>query len=181
MKLGIRELVFFLVLLGLLGSAYWFGFKRMDTRRESLEASIKVKQTALGDLRRSTAGIEDVEQKLKQLSEAIRFFESKLPQERELETILDQVWKIAQRHNLTTRSVKTLRTERNPSYSEQQLQIGLSGNFEGYYAFLLEFEKLPRITRITKMNLQKINDTEGQMQADITLSIYFESDGRNNR
>jgi Tfp pilus assembly protein PilO len=175
MKLGIREAVFFVLLLGLLCAYWWFGFRRMDERRVSLEKAMVAKHNELTDLRRSTAGIENVSLKLQQLAEAIKFFESKLPQEKEIDTVLDRVWKIAEQNNLTSRTVKTLRTERGPQFSEQQMQLSLSGDFEGFYQFLLDFEKLPRITRLTKMDLQKINDREGQMQAEVVLSIYFES------
>jgi Tfp pilus assembly protein PilO len=176
MKLGPREALFVLVILGLLGASWWFGFRKMDAKRAALEAGMAGKQAALTNLRRSTAGVENVELKLQQLADAIRFFESKLPQEKELETILDRVWKIAEANKLASRTVRTLKTERGPNYSEQQLQVTLSGDFEGFYQFLLDFEKLPRITRISKMNLQKINDEEGRMTADLVLSVFFEPD-----
>jgi hypothetical protein len=54
--------------------------------------------------------------------------------------------------------------------------LSLSGDFNGYYAFLLQLEKLPRITRVTQMKLEKINDRDGEMQAQLTLSIFFEPD-----
>jgi len=32
------------------------------------------------------------------------------------------------------------------------------------------------LTRVKKMNLTKINDRDGDMQAEMTLSIFFEPD-----
>jgi hypothetical protein len=43
---------------------------------------------------------------------------------------------------------------------------------------MLQLEKLPRITRIGQMNLQKINGHDGEMQAQLTVSIFFEPDGQ---
>jgi hypothetical protein len=57
--------------------------------------------------------------------------------------------------------------------------MSLSGDFNGFYAFLLQLEKLARITRVTQMQLQKIDEHDGQMQAQMTLSIYFEPDNGN--
>jgi hypothetical protein len=54
--------------------------------------------------------------------------------------------------------------------------MSLAGDFKGFYSFLLALEKLPRITRVTQMQLTKINDKDGQMQATMTLSIFFEPD-----
>ena len=52
--------------------------------------------------------------------------------------------------------------------------MSLSGDFNGFYAFLLQLENLPRITRITQMKLEKINEHDGDATAQITLSIFFE-------
>ncbi len=54
--------------------------------------------------------------------------------------------------------------------------MSLQGNFNGFYSFLLQLEKLQRITRVTQMDLQKINDRDGEMTAALTLSIFFEPD-----
>ena len=57
-----------------------------------------------------------------------------------------------------------------------QIELSLQGDFNGFYSFLLQLEKLQRITRVTQMNLQKINDRDGEMTAQMTLSIFFEPD-----
>jgi hypothetical protein len=56
--------------------------------------------------------------------------------------------------------------------------MSLSGDFHGFYSFLLQLEKLSRITRVTQLKLDKIQTKEGEMQASMTLSIFFESEGR---
>ena len=48
-------------------------------------------------------------------------------------------------------------------------------NFDSYYQFLLELEKLPRITKIKQMRLEKDKANEGVMKAGFTLSIFFDS------
>jgi type IV pilus assembly protein PilO len=84
---------------------------------------------------------------------------------------------MAEANSLATKTVRTLKSERFAGYSEQPIQMSLSGNFNGFYLFLQQLEKLPRITRVTNMTLTKINDRDGEMQASMTLSIYFEPDG----
>lgn len=174
MKLGLRELIILTIMLALLGGAYFFIFNKANAKRNNLMAEIKTKQTALNNLRNATAGIDDLNHKILDLGKAIKFFESKLPQEKEIDTILKEVWQIAEANSLQTKTVKTLRSERGPNYSEQPIQMNLQGDFNGYYSFLLALEKLPRITRIAQMNLQKVNDRDGEMTAQLTLSIFFE-------
>ena len=176
MKFGIREIIFVVVMLGLLGSTYYFVFSKANKRKEATLNEIRTKQTALSNLQQATAGIEDLNHKIDDLQKAITFFESKLPQEKEVDKILKEVWQMAEANQLQTKTIKTQRSERGPNYSEQPITMSLSGDFKGFYSFLLQLEKLPRITRVTQMNLQKINDRDGEMQAQMTLSIFFEPD-----
>jgi type IV pilus assembly protein PilO len=176
MKFGIRELLFVCVMLGLLGSTWFFVFKKANARRAELQNSIQAKQTALTNLKQSTAGIDDLNRKIAELQQAITFFESKLPQEKEVDKILKEVWQMAEANSLQTKTIKTLKSERNANYSEQPIQMSLGGDFNGFYAFLLQLEKLPRITRVMQMDLQKISGRDGEMTAQMTLSIFFEPD-----
>lgn len=176
MRLGLRELIFVLAMLGLLGSSYFLVFLKSDTKRQSLQADIESKRKALTNLRQATAGIDDMNVKIDELQEAIAFFESKLPQEKEVDKILKEVWQLAEANSLACKTVKTMKAERAAGYSEQPIQMTLSGDFTGYYAFLLQLEKLPRITRVTNMNLTKIDEHDGEMTANMTLSIFFEPD-----
>jgi type IV pilus assembly protein PilO len=170
-------MLFFTVMVGLLASTYFFVFAKANQKRESLRRDILTKQSALGELRQSTAGVEDLNRRIKDLQDAILYFESKLPQEKEFDKILKEVSQMAEANSLSTKTVRTLKSERFASYSEQPIQMSLSGNFNGFYLFLQQLEKLPRITRVTNMQLQKINERDGEMQASLTLSIYFEPDG----
>jgi type IV pilus assembly protein PilO len=170
-------MLFFTVMVGLLASTYFFVFAKANQKREALRRDILTKQAALGELRQSTAGVEDLNRRIKDLQDAIAYFESKLPQEKEFDKILKEVSQMAEANSLSTKTVRTLKSERFASYSEQPIQMSLSGNFNGFYLFLQQVEKLPRITRVTNMQLQKINERDGEMQASLTLSIYFEPDG----
>jgi type IV pilus assembly protein PilO len=176
MKFGIREIIFVVVMLGLLGSTNYFVFSKSNQRKAERLADMRGKQTALMNLQQATAGISDLDHKIDELQKAITFFASKLPQQKEIEEILREVSQMSEANSLATKTIKTLPSEKGPNYSEQPIQMSLSGDFNGFYSFLLQLEKLPRITRVTQMNLQKISDRDGEMQAQLTLSIFFEPD-----
>ncbi len=176
MKFGAREFVFFTLLIGILASSWYFVFKRANDRRAYLTHEIAQKETDLENLRKSTSGIEDLGVKIVELQKAIAFFESKLPQEKEMDKILKEVWQMAQANSLDCKTIKTLKPERQANYSEQPIELTMNGEFAGYYNFLLQLEKLQRITRLHQMNLQKITSVDGQMSAKVTLSVFFEPD-----
>jgi len=175
MKFGFRELIFLTLMIGLVAASF-FVFNKSKAKRDWTEADTQAKKKVLADLKQSTAGVVDWSQKIAELKQAISFFEGKLPQEKEIDKILKEVWQMAEANALTTRTVKTLRTERAANYSEQPIEMSLSGDFNGFYVFLQQLENMPRITRITNMALTKMTDRDGSMQAKLTLSIFFEPD-----
>ena len=135
---------------------------------------LEEKTKALTDLEKATAGVADVDRKVEELQEAIKFFEKKLPQERDIDQILKEVWNMAEKNQLTTKTIKTMKSQRGATYSEQPIEMTLSGNFNGFYEFLLKLERLPRLTRVSQLNLDKIGGKEGEMEAKLVLSIFFE-------
>lgn len=173
MKFGVRELVSMCVLLGI-GFLAFSDYRKRDAERRELEADTSKIRTELVQLKDATAGIEDLGRKINDLQKAIDFFESKLPAEKEMDKILTEVSQMADANALQTKTVKTLKSERTANYSEQPIQMAISGDFNGFYSFLLQLEKLARITRVTQMKLEKIDEHDGQMQANMTLSIFFE-------
>jgi len=170
-------MLFFGAMLGLLAAAYFMVFTKADQKRIALRADLAAKQKALNDVQQSTSGIADLGRKIVELQKAIEFFESKLPQEKEIDKILSETTKKAEDNALQIRTVKTLKTDKGTGYCEMPIELTLVGDFNNYYQFLLDLEKLPRLTRLSKMQLEKVNDQDGQMVANMTLSIFFEPEG----
>jgi type IV pilus assembly protein PilO len=179
MKFGIREIIFVGLMVALLAGTYIFVFSKTNAKRQALRDDIAAKQRMLADLHAATAGIEDMNAKIDELSHAIDFFEKKLPKEKDVGDMLPQFWDMAKTNSLQSKTVTPDKPDIGPSYCELPIQMSLSGDFNGFYSFLLQLEKLPRITRITNLNLQKINDHDGEATAQLTLSIFFEPDQGN--
>ena len=82
---------------------------------------------------------------------------------------------MAEANSLQAKTIKSGKTERTANYSEQSIEMSLSGDFTGFYLFMQQLEKLPRLMRVTDMTLTKISDHDGQMQATLSLNIFFEA------
>ncbi len=173
MKVGIREIIFLALMAGLITISVLY-FQRQADAVAQRESEVTQKESAMENLRKATKGIENLDNKIVELQKAIVFFESKLPQNHEVGKVLDEVSNVATANSLETRSFKPLPAEPNANYNEQRIEMTLSGDFNGFYSFLLQLEKLPRITRLMQMQLEKIDDRDGEMIARITLSIFFE-------
>jgi type IV pilus assembly protein PilO len=176
MKPGIRVLLFAVVMIGLLCGSYFLVFLKHDEKKRDKQEQVNRKLKALSDLERATANVKDVDIKIAELRKATEFFESKLPQAKEMDKVLKEVWQLAEENGLKTKTVRTHKAKKMQGYSEQPIEMSLAGDFHGFYEFMLKLEKLPRLTKVTHMNLSKMTEKDGEMQASLTLSIFFEPD-----
>lgn len=175
MRFGLREMLFILVLLAMPVAAYMFVFEPRNAQIAQARREVQLKQDKLAKLEAATRNIDDLGKEIDKLSEAIAIFEQKLPAEREMEVILKEVWELAARHGLTPKSVRTDKPVVTATYAELPIHLVINGDFDGFYSFLLDLEKLRRITRTPQMALKKAPKEDGQMSADMVLSIYFDS------
>lgn len=179
MRFGIREFVFVALLLAMPLAAYLFVFMPRNQEIADARQEIRDKQSKLERLRVATKNIADLGQEIRKLSETIDLFEQKLPAQREVEVVLKQVWEMAERHRLMPKSVRTDKPVNAAQYAELPIMMTIKGNFDGFYSFLLDLEKLRRITRMPQMTLEKAKrEEEGQMEARVVLSIYFDPQGK---
>lgn len=179
MRFGIREVIFILLLLAVPVGAYLFVFEPRNKQIEEVREEIKRKQIKLSELEAATKKIPDLGEEIDRLAEAIEVIEQKLPDERKVDEVLKQVWEMATKQRLAPKSVRTDKPLPSNQYSELPIQMEIVGDFDGFYSFLLELEKLPRITQLPKMKLTKLADkdlAQGQMRAEIVLSVFFETD-----
>jgi type IV pilus assembly protein PilO len=173
---NLRKVIFFILLLTVAYLAYAFMIqpanKSLADQRERVQQDIKT----LNELQQATATARDLNKQLVQLGEAINFFESKLPPHSQISQVLQDVTVIAQKQGLATKSIKTLNRKDNSGYIEQPLQMELYGSFNAYYSFLLELEKLPRITKIRELQLKRDPSNDGAATANCIMSIFFQND-----
>jgi Tfp pilus assembly protein PilO len=174
MKLGLRELAFVVAMIGLLAASYFVVFTKQDAKRRAKLEQRDAKLTALHEMDRASASVQDVDNKIRDLQKAIDYFESRLPQAKEMDKVLAEVWQLTESNGLRTQTVKTPASQRMNGFREQTVELNLAGEFTGFYEFMLKLEQLPRLTRVSKMNLTKITDKDGEMQAALTMSIFFE-------
>jgi type IV pilus assembly protein PilO len=174
MKFGLLEMVFFVVLLAMPVSAYWFVFRPQNVEITEARQEIQHKELMLEKLALATAKTEDLQRANTEIAASIELVESRLPGNKEVEVVLQQVADLARTNNLDLSKVKTDKPVKSARYMEQPLEMTISGDFDSFYTFLLELEQLDRITRMPELEIKKEEKVDGTMQASFTLSIYFE-------
>lgn len=177
MRFGVREIVLLVALMALPLSSYWLVFAPQNRDIAAAKAELDEKRILLDKLAAATQHNESIEAANQEIIEAIGSIESRLPSDKEIAGVVRQVSDLAVRAGLEQPAM----TAGDPSpapggggYLQQPINLALEGDFVGFYKFLLELEKLPRITRVPSMDIKRSRKTDGHMEADMTLTIYFE-------
>ena len=176
MNSGLRKAVFFVLLLGVAFVGYQYMIKPANRHLAQAKGRVRTKMAKLAEFEQAASATEDLAKQLEELQEAIEFFESKLPPTDQIHEVLEQVTVIAQKQGLKPKTIRTLNKKDNSGYIEQPLKIELEGNFNSFYSFLLELERLPRIMKIRELKLNKQRDDEGRIAADFIVSIFFQNE-----
>lgn len=182
MKLGLREYVFIGLLVAIPLGAWWLVFRPHNLRETEMRKQLEAKQTKLQALNRATGTIGNLQREIDLLRKGINFFQSKLPSEKEIDKVLQEVWRLAEANRLTTKSIRTQKRAGRSRYTgdghnahEQPIEMRLEGNFLGFYTFLQALENQPRIMRIHKMELETKGEApQGHVQATFVVSVFFE-------
>jgi len=186
MNNDVKKGVFFVLLLMLIFVAYTYMVKPVnaDIVEQKQKAQFRLEKLArLGQLAESkdaTFAAKYLSEQIEILGTAITFFESKLPPKSKVHEVLEQVVLIAQKQGLKPKTIRTLKKKsHNRGYIEQSLKMGLEGDFDAFYSFLLELEKLPRIIKIRELKIKRAKQNtsdkqDGLIAADLIVSIFFQ-------
>lgn len=174
----IRQGFFFAVVLAVPIASFFLVFKPQNVEIARAKKEIEHKRAMLYKLRQATAQTEDLARANAQIRDSILAIEARLPNNKEIDNILRQVAELAQQNGL---KIPTFKKAEKPLAAglamEQPLDVEITGDFDGFYQFLLQLEQLPRITRIPTMEITRSNDVDGNMKAKCVLSIYYQRDG----
>ena len=176
MRLGLREFIFLIVLLAMPISSFWFVFRPQNAEIRQARSEIEHKERMLEKLAEATSRNADLERANQDIAAGIELIESRLPSNKEVDVVLEQVATLAREHSLGMPKVRSEKPVQSSKYMEQPLEMKITGNFDDFYEFLLSLEGLQRITRMTDLKIRKLDDVDGSMEASFTLAIYFEPD-----
>ena len=135
MKFSIREIVLVALTVAIPMGAWWTVYRPNNARNVAMTKEVEARQAKLRELNRVTGTIGDLKMEIASLEKAIQFFRSRLPTEKEIDKVLQEVWRLAESNNLSTKSIRTLDRE-GPSiltdatgpYAEQPLSMKLEGS-----------------------------------------------------
>jgi type IV pilus assembly protein PilO len=179
LRFGIREFILLGVLLALPLAAYWLVFRPQNAEIAQARQEIEHKREMLDKLKATTNQNDNLEKANEEIRSSITAIEARLPSDKEVDAVVRQVSDLAVEAGLDAPAIESDKPVEASMYMEQPLKMKMTGNFNGFYDFLVKLEQLPRITRVPDLHLTRSQDTDGFMKADFTLSIYFQPEGAN--
>lgn len=174
-----RDLMMGLVLVAVPLASYFLVFAPQNKKIAEARAEIALKNDLLKKLQAETARNTDLIRANEEIAALIAQTEARLPDGKEVDSIIRQISELAIQSGLSAPAMESGKPVAAAMYMEQPLKITTAGDFRGFYEFLLQLERLPRITRLPDMLLERSQETDGNIKAEFTLSIYF-TDSRAN-
>jgi len=187
MKLGIREMIFLLVLAAIPVAAWFFVFEPRNQDIEQSRREIAQMETTLVRLDQLTDEVGDVRTAIDEAELRLADFRRNIPDANEVDDMLAEIHRIGERNALGISSIRALNRTETQGYAEIPLSLEIDGSFRGLYRFLIDLERLPRITRVRDLKLERNlvesrgrgddDDTPvGQIDASMTVVIYCEGE-----
>ena len=187
MKLGIREMIFLLVLAAIPVAAWFFVFEPRNQDNEQSRREIAQMETTLVRLDQLTDEVGDVRTAIDEAELRLADFRRNIPDANEVDDMLAEIHRIGERNALGISSIRALNRTETQGYAEIPLSLEIDGSFRGLYRFLIDLERLPRITRVRELKLERNlvesrgrgddDDTPaGQIDASMTVVIYCEGE-----
>jgi len=173
-----RQLLFFVVLLAMPLASYFLVFKPQNREISRARKEIELKQAMLEKLREATSQSADLARANDQMKQSIEAIQARLPNTKEMDNVLRQVSGLAGKEGLRVPQFKKNDKILPAGLAmEQPIDIEITGDFDGFYKFLLDLEQLPRITRIPDFSIVRSDKVDGEMKTKLTLSVYYEGEG----
>jgi len=187
MKKDIRKVIFSIVLFGLIFISYQYMIKSINSdfkrrRTEILTKSNKLdKLTHIDGSEKAIFAAKYLSGQVDHLKEIVELLEERLPLESDIHRVLEQVTLIAQKHGLKPKTIRTLNKRESNGYMEQPLKLQLVGDFNSFYSYLLELEKLPQMMKIRELKVRKLKSNDngkqsGSITADFVIGIFFQEE-----
>lgn len=176
MNLGLRGLMVMGIVVGMPVASYFLVFKPQNKAIEAARKEVDHKAGLLAKLREETARNENLVRANEEIQRSVKTIEARLPSGKELDALVRQVSDLAVSSGLQPPAMKSAKPVPAALYMEQPIEMEVLGNFVGFFTFLAQIEKLPRITRIHDMKITGMARDDVELKAEFTLSIYFQDE-----
>jgi len=151
---------------------YCFGYRPQTQRLGVLQGTIAARRAELDENQRRAAKRNEIaarNEKLKAELERLK----KPSKQQELPELIKELEHGKAQASLRRYEQKLGVPVRSDLFCEQPIALSFEGDFTSIFEFLRSAEDLPRLTRIRSLKLKVKDDRTGQVQANLSMNVYF--------
>lgn len=146
------------ILLGLLAAGLLYGwwallFQPAWDERDRLQIQLAGLEQQLFQKRRIAANLPQLEAEIKQLQERLKASVARLPEEKEIPTLLTQVNSLGEESGLAFTLFRPQAAVKKDFYAEVPIQVRVEGSFHALGAFFDRIGKMERIVNIGALSV----------------------------
>ena len=146
------------ILLGLMAAGLLYGwwsllFKPAWEERDRLRTQLAGLEQQLFQKKRIAANLPQLEAEIKQLQERLKASVARLPEEKEIPTLLTKVNSLGEESGLVFTLFRPQATVKKDFYAEVPIQVRVEGSFHALGAFLDRIGKMERIVNIGALSV----------------------------
>ncbi len=182
-KFDIRDHALLAVLAMVPLLAWFFVFEPRNMDIHEARQEILAMETTLTRLDDLTLEVGDVGDRIDEAEFRLADFGRIIPNAEEIEDLLAEMHRIADRHRISIDSIRALKQCAVQGHLEIPHQVSIEGDFQGIYGFLCEIERLPRLARIRSLGIERnlVSDIRsddrsrfGMLEAEMVIVVYCE-------
>jgi Tfp pilus assembly protein PilO len=187
--LGPREFIFLALLFAVPAGVYFLVFQPRSQARQAMTEDIELKREQLNELRLARGqAASNLAEQITQYKQALEVARDRQPALEGNARILGAYKRLAESNQI----LSSIDNEPPPAvgsegptpiqekYTIRRVKMNLSGNFDNFYAFLLQVEDQPRLTQIETLSISREGrQREGLVNANMVLTIYYLKDKSN--
>lgn len=159
LPMTIKLLVCLGVVAGVLGAAYFLSFSSQQARLSQAKAKEETLKTEYKDKARMAAGLDGLEQELKQIEAAFGTLLKQLPTEAEVPNLIQELHQAGATNGMGMDSVKPLAPIVEGQIETLPYHISVTGNYEQIARFASDVGLLSRIVTLDQLNItRKVGD-----------------------
>lgn len=171
----VKLLVGVVMILAILGIAYFALYKSQKIELEGLEAKEVQLKDEFSTKAQKAASLPELKKELAQIEEAFGILVKQLPTGAEIPNLLQELNQAGSNNSLQMSSTKPLKTEPDGPIEVLPYSISTNGSYEQFSSFAKDVGGLSRIVVLNSLNVS--NDKNGRLLLEAKANTYKAAEG----
>jgi len=157
---------------GILAGFLALGYYPAWSERGALERDIAGQQATLAEHARLADELQDLTRRASSIAFQVRNYDRLVPPHKDLGVFLGQLSHQLDQTGMKDTAVRALQPTSLRRCEQLPIEVRGAGTFGEFHSFLTALESLPRMSSVSRLNVESDNLMTGHINSELTLSIY---------